>query len=156
MNLVTKRNSLLFNEIGIKLNNNKELQHFIVTCIKHFIVCRKHTNFGHNFETLILVLTKQYAPCSQLGVLGRNKVRSRGILKDGCLVIGALKCWERRKREAIALRCFTKQLLAKVWKITWKAFVSKIGFNCSPVVCSFTEKWISSLIFSWKFLKSYL
>ena len=53
-------------------------------------------------------LAKQYAPSSRLGVLDRNKLTSRGILNGGFLMIGALKCWERRKREATALRCFTK------------------------------------------------
>ena len=49
-----KKKLLTFNEIGVKLNNNKELQHFVVTCIKHFIVCRKHTNFGNEKTCFIL------------------------------------------------------------------------------------------------------
>ena len=54
------------------------------------------------------LFSKTICSSSRLGVLGRNKLTSRGILIDGCLVVGALKCWERRKREATALRCFTK------------------------------------------------
>ena len=54
MKLATKINYLLLDKIGDKLNKNEKLQHFIVTYIKHFIVCRN--------EELTSLCTKEKGP----------------------------------------------------------------------------------------------